>query len=199
MIILLWLIPITFVLGPGAIAFAFSQGLSTIETAIAVSAIHAALVPVWFGIFRLIKYEIYYKDRFVYNILKKVKASKKLGRAVDSELQEFERRVGQRGFFVGVVGFTFLFGITWAALGAYFLNIKKRTIMTAIAVGAIASSLFWTLVFAEFVGFMPSPWVLYIIGTVVVFVILGHKKLHERKLLREMSQSLKKLIYDRGI
>jgi uncharacterized membrane protein len=193
LITLLWLVPITFVLGPvGAIAFAFSQGLSTLETAIAVSAIHVALVPVWFGIFGLIKYELCYKNRFVCSVLKKAKASKKLGRAVDNGLRDFEQKVGQRGFFVGVVGFTFLFGITWAALGAYLLNIKKRTIMTAIAVGAIASSLFWTFVFVEFGGFLPSPWMLYAIGTVAVFVILGQSKLHERKLIREMSKSPRK-------
>ncbi|MDI6884209.1 MAG: hypothetical protein QMD00_03625 [Hadesarchaea archaeon] len=191
--VIIWLFLMTFILGPaGGAAFAFGQGLSPLETAIAISAIHVALVPVWFGIFKFIKYEFRYKERFVRNILGK-RRSRKLKRSIEGNIRQFERRVGQLGFGVGVVGFTFLFGVSWAALGACLLNINERMIMVGIAIGAVASSIFWTIVFAGFVWFLPSPWVLYLIGTVLTFAIIGGEKLHEQKLIREMSKSLRKL------
>lgn len=191
----LWLILITFSLGPaGGVSFAFTQGVPTLETAIAVSAIHLALVPVWFGIIELLKYSLRYEDHFVTKFVKYGgERSKRFRAAAKSKIQEFERRVGQWGFGLGVVGFTFLFGVSWAALAAFLLNIKKETIVASVAVGAVASSIFWTFVFAGVVGFVPNPWVIYIIGAVVTFAILGHKKIHERKLIREMSRSLRKM------
>lgn len=191
--VIIWLFLTTLFLGPaGGAAFAFEQGVSPLETVIAISAIHIALVPIWFGIFKFIKYELQYKKRFVRNILGKTR-SRKLKLAIDRNFQEFERKVGQFGFGVGVVGFTLLFGIFWAVLGAYLLNVKKRTMMMAVTIGAVTSALFWTLAFAVLVGSLPNPWVLYLIVTILTFALIGHKKLNERKMLREMSGSLRKL------
>jgi uncharacterized membrane protein len=192
----LWLILITFVLGPaGGVSFAFTQQVPALETALAVSAIHLALVPVWFGIFELLRYSLRYENHFITKFVKY--GGERSGRfraTARDKIQEFERRIGQRGFGLGVVGFTFLFGVSWAALAAFLLNIKKETMVASVAVGAVASSIFWTFVFARLSEYAPiSPWVIYLIGTVVTFAILGHKKIHERKLIREMSRSLRKL------
>lgn len=195
MLTALWLILITFLLGPaGGVSFAFTQQIPALETALAVSAIHLALVPVWFGIFELLRYSLRYENRFIAKFVKYGgERSRRFRAAARSKIQDFERRIGQWGFGLGVVGFTFLFGVSWAALAAFLLNIKKETIAASVAVGAVASSIFWTFVFARFSEYAPSPWVIYIIGTVVTFAIVGHKKIHERKLIREMSKSLRKL------
>jgi len=191
---LLSLIAITFVLGPaGAIAFAFSQGMLPLETATTVSIIHLALVPVWFGFFEMIKYSLRYEKNIVAKIVRYCgERSIRIRTAAKAKIQDFERRVGQWGFGLGVVGFTFLFGVSWAALAAFLLNIKKETMVASVAVGAVASSVFWTFVFARLSEYA-NPWVIYLIGTVVTFAIVGHKKIHERKLIREMSKSLRKL------
>ena len=190
-----WLILITFVLGPaGGVSFASTQEIPALETALAVSAIHLALVPVWFGIFELLRYSLRYENRFITKFVKY--GGERSGRfraAARDKIQDFERRVGQWGFGLGVAGFTFLFGVSWAALAAFLLNIKKETVVASVAVGAVASSIFWTFVFARLSEYAPSPWVIYLIGTVVTFAIVGHKKIHERKLIREMSRSLRKL------
>jgi len=191
----LWLILITFVLGPaGGVSFAFTQQIPALETALAVSAIHLALVPVWFGIFELLRYSLRYENHFITKFVKYGgERSGRLRAAARDKIQEFEQRVGQWGFGLGVFGFTFLFGVSWAALAAFLLNIKKETMVASVAVGAVASSIFWTFVFAQLSEYAPSPWVIYLIGTVMTFAILGHKKIRERKLIREMSRSLRKL------
>jgi uncharacterized membrane protein len=183
------------VLGPaGGISFAFTQGISALDTALAVSAIYVALVPFWFGVFEIIGYGLRYENRIASQLTKRAEVrSRRLRTVIRGQIREFERRVGQWGFGLGVIGFTFLFGVSWAALGAFLLNIKKRTIIVSVAIGSVVSSVFWTIVFAEVVEFLPSPWVIYLIGTVLTFVVVGHKKIHERRLIREMSKSLKKL------
>jgi len=191
----LWLILITFVLGPaGGVSFAFTQQILPLETALAVSTIHLALVPVWFGIFELLRYSLRYENHFITKFVKYGgERSRKFRAAAKDKIQDFERRVGQWGLGLGVVGFTFLFGVSWAALAAFLLNIKKETIVASVAVGAVASSIFWIFVFARLAEYTRNPWVFYLIGTVVTFAIVGHKKIHERKLIREMSRSLRKL------
>lgn len=189
------LILITFILGPGGgISFALAQQIPALETALAVSAIHLALVPVWFGIFELLRYSIRYEDRLIAKLLKySGERSRRLRAAAMAQLREFERRVGQWGFGLGVVGFTFLFGVSWAALAAFLLNIRKKTFMASVAVGSVASSIFWALIFAGFAGYVPSPWLIYVIGAALTFALVGHEKIRERRLIREMSRSLKKL------
>lgn len=195
MITQLWLILITLLLGPaGGVAFAFTQGFSPLETAVMISAVHMALVPLWFWFFELLEYTLRYENHLTKKIMNRYgERSAKLRNLVKSKIQEFEQRVGQWGFGAGVVGFTFLFGVSWAALAAFLLDIKKRTVMVSVTVGAVASSLFWVLVFTLSTGFVPSPWTTYLIGTILTFGVIGHKKLRERRLLEEMAKTLKKL------
>jgi len=165
--------------------------MSTFETAIAVSIIHVALVPVWFGVFEFIGYSMRYKNRLVSRVKEHATAKSKMVRAnIDAYIQKFERRTGQFGFAIGVVGFTFLFGVSWAALGAYVLNIKRATIIASVAVGAAISSIFWTLAFAGIVEFLPSPWILYPIVMGATFALLAYKKVRERELLRKIFRPL---------
>lgn len=177
-----------FVLGPaGAIPYALAQGLTPLETAATVSVVHVLLVPVWFGIFTVVKYDDLYHWRLTSQL---IKGGKKLGFDLKEIIQEFERRSGQLGFGLVVVGFTFLLGVSWAALGASILTINKRTIFASIAVGAVASAIFWTVAFSGALGFLPSPWVLYLItGLLTLFWILN-KKLHYQKVVSEMHKSL---------
>jgi uncharacterized membrane protein len=161
--------------------------MSTFETAIAVSAIHVVLVPMWFGVFEFIGYGMRYKNRIVSRVMEQAATRSRRFRAnIDAYIQKFERRTGQFGFALGVIGFTFLFGVSWAALGAYLLNIKRATIIASIAVGAVISSIFWTLAFAGIVGFLPSPLVLYPIVMGATFTLLAYKKIRERELLRRI-------------
>ena len=188
------LVALTLLLGPfGSIPFAFAQGMSTFDTAIAVSIIHATLVPVWFGVFEFIGYSMRYKNRIVSRVMGYATTKSKSFRTnIDAYIRKFERRTGQFGFALGVVGFTFLVGVSWAALCAYVLNIKKKTIIASIAVGAVISSIFWTLVFAGIVGVLPSPLVLYLILVGVTFAFLIYKKVRERELLRKIFRPLLK-------
>lgn len=192
LVLIIGLIALTLLLGPfGAIPFAFAQGMSTFDTAIAVSIIHAFLVPVWFGFFEFIGYNMRYKNRIVSRVIGYATAKSKRFKA-DAYIQKFERRVGQFGFALGVVGFTFLFGVSWAALCAYVLNIKKKTIIASIAVGAVISSIFWTFAFAGIVEVLPSPLILYLILIAATFAFLIYKKVRERKLLRKIFRPLLK-------
>jgi uncharacterized membrane protein len=185
-----------FVLGPaGAIPYALARGLTPLETATAVSVVHVLLVPVWFGIFTVIKYDDLYHWRLTSQL---IKGGKKLGFDLKEIIQEFERRSGQAGFGLGVVGFTFLLGVSWAALGASILNVKKRTIFASVAVGAVASTIFWTVAFSGALGFLPSPGVLYLItGLLTLFWILN-KKLRYLKVVSEMYKSIEKLDVEMG-
>ncbi len=194
MIDLLWLTALTFAFGPfGSIPYAFASGLSTIDTAILVSTVHAALVPIWFGILELTKYGFLYENRLTSKIAKTaLNRSKKFQSSIKRAMRDFERRIGQRGLGIGVIGFTFMFGVFWAALVAVLLNIKRNTMMVSIAIGAVISSVFWTFVFAGFVGFLPSPWLIYLVLVIVTLLIFGYKKIRERRVLREISRVIKK-------
>ncbi|MEM4188595.1 MAG: hypothetical protein QXN56_05520, partial [Candidatus Hadarchaeum sp.] len=126
----------TFLFGPlGSTPYCFSQGLSILETALLVSLVHAALVPIWFIILEAIRYRLIYENRLVKRIaLSAWIKSERLRASLEKNTREFERRVGQRGFGIGVVAFTFTFGVSWAVLAAVLLNIKKSTIIYSIAV-----------------------------------------------------------------
>ncbi|MFB0500022.1 MAG: hypothetical protein ACETWO_01910 [Candidatus Hadarchaeaceae archaeon] len=186
------LVALTLLMGPfGSIPFAFAQGMSTFDTAIAVSIIHAALVPVWFGFFEFIGYSMRYKNRIVSRVMGYATTKSKSFRTnIDTYIRKFERRTGQFGFALGVIGFTFLVGVSWAALCAYILNIKKKTILASIAVGAVISSIFWTFVFAGIVGVLPSPLTLYLILIGVTFTFIIYKKVRERELLQKIFRPL---------
>jgi hypothetical protein len=185
------LFALTVILGPaGAVPFALSR-MSTLETALAVGAIHATLVPILFALLEVIDYSRRYHDRVVYKILAyALKKSKGLRIEASKRVIEFEHRVGQVGFGLGMIGFSFLFGNVWASVGAYLLNLKKATIIVSIAIGAFAASIFWTLAFKGIIGFLPSPWILYAILAGATFGLLAYEKIRERRLYRELHRKI---------
>jgi uncharacterized membrane protein len=180
------------ILGPaGAVSFALNNNMSTLETALAVGAIHVTLVPILFGLLELIDYSRRYHDRVVSRILTyALQKSRGFRREAGKRVTEFEHRVGQVGFGLGMVGFSFLFGNVWASVGAYLLNLKKATIIVSIAIGAFASSIFWTLAFRGVVGFLPSPWILYVILAGATFGLFAYEKIRERRLYRELRHKI---------
>jgi fatty acid desaturase len=118
--------------------------------------------------------------------------TKKLERTIERTLSMFRRKMKRWSLGTAVFGLTFLFGVAWAALIAILLKIERAAIMLAVAAGAVASGIFWTLALAGVVGFLPEPWMLYLILGLATFAMLTHGKLHERKMLREVSKTLKR-------
>ncbi|MGC8817311.1 MAG: hypothetical protein ACP5PX_05880 [Candidatus Hadarchaeum sp.] len=188
MVSFLFIIVSTFIFGPlGSTPYCFSQGLSIIETAVLVSIVHAALVPIWFLILEVIRYRLIYENRLLRRITSGAWAKSGSIRArLERNAKEFERRVGQKGFGLGVVVFTFTFGVSWAALAAVMLNIKKSTIIYSIAIGAVASSVFTAVALGTIGTLLPSPWLLYLVGAGAILVIFGHQKYRERRLLHRL-------------
>jgi uncharacterized membrane protein len=185
------LFALTVILGPaGAVPFALNS-MSTLETAFAVGSINAILVPMLFVLLEVIDYSRRYHDRVVSRILTyALKKSRGFRSEASKRVIEFERRVGQVGFGLGMIGFSFLFGNVWASVGAYLLNLKKATMITSIAIGAFASSIFWTLAFKGVVSFLPSPWILYAILAGTTFGLLAYEKIRERRLYRELHRKI---------
>ena len=190
------LFALTVLLGPaGGVPFALEHGMSPLETALIVGVINASLVPMLFALFEVIDYSRRYHDRVVSKILAfALEKSRGFRSEAGKRVMEFERRVGQFGFGLALMGFSFLFGNVWASAGAYLLNLKKATIIISIAMGAVASSIFWTLAFIGAVGFLPSPWILYIILTGTTFSLLIYKRIRERKLYRKLSHEIHRVL-----
>ncbi|MEM2874875.1 MAG: hypothetical protein QW567_02480 [Candidatus Hadarchaeales archaeon] len=195
----LLMIPTILILGPGAGAvLALSSGFSTAEAILAVSLIHVGLVPVWFGIFELLRYTIRYERRVLRKFLRYGKIERSLRSASRANLIEFERRVGQLGLGLGTAVFTFIFGISWAALVALALNVKRRTIFISIALGALASGIFWSAAFAGLGVLVPNLWAMYILGFVVTLWFMTYSRRKERRVIQEMSRTLRKIGADRS-
>jgi len=190
------LFALTVTVGPaGSVPFALAHGISPLEAALTIGAINAAMVPMLFALFEIINYSRRYHDRVVSKILAfALEKSKGFRIEAAKRVTKFEHRVGQVGFGLGVMGFSFLFGNVWASAGAYLLNLKKATIIISIAMGAVASSIFWTLAFIGAVGFLPSPWILYIILTGATFSLLIYKRIRERKLYRKLSHEIHRVL-----
>jgi hypothetical protein len=188
------------IFGPaGGVSFALNNSLSTLETALAVGAINAILVPILFLLLGAINYSRRYHDRIVSKILTyAIKKSRGFRSEASKRVIEFEHRVGQMGFGLGMMGFSFLFGNVWASVGAYILNLKKATMITSIALGAFASSIFWTLAFRGVISFLPSPWILYLILAVATFGLLAYEKIRERRLYRELHRKILRAIREIG-
>jgi ABC-type sugar transport system permease subunit len=192
--ILVWLFGIIFVSGPvGGAAYALANGFSAIETALLVSLMHLALVPVWLAVFHFLKYEVYQRRYFVRELVGRIRITKNLGKTIDKNLTEFRRKLKRWSLGTAVFGLTLLLGLAWAALIATLLKIERTIVIMPIAAGAIISGVFWSFALAGAVGFLPEPWMLYLILVVMTLALLAHGKLHEREMLREMSHSLKRL------
>jgi len=187
-------IPVVFLFGPGAGAvLALSNGFSPFETALLVSLIHVGLVPVWFGIFEILGYVIRYRRRIMDKFSKHGKLGRSLKRTAKSNIREFEKRVGQLGLGIGTLVFTFIFGVSWATLMAFVLDIKKETIFISVSAGALVSSIFWTAVFSGLKWFVPNLWLVYVIGFVLIPCFMMYNKEKERKVVEEISRTLSKI------
>lgn len=185
---------LTFAFGPAmGASFCLAEGFSPWETAVLVSVIHLILVPIWFWIFRFLKYEFFYKRRVMEKVGVRARITKKIESIVEENLRGFE--CGRRRWYLGTGLFTFAFimGVSWAALVASLLNIRTSTIFPSVAAGAVAASLFWTAALSGIMPFLPQTWMIFLVTGVITFALLTHGKIKESKSIREMSKALKKL------
>lgn len=181
------LFAITFVFGPAAAAsYALANGISPFMTVVTVTFFHIILVPVWFGIFRFLRYESLRFMRIVGQ-----KWERRLQRTIEKKFEEFEKKLRGWSFGVAVFCFTLLFGVSWAALLASILNIRVSAIFPAVTAGAVVSSIFWSLALSGLIGFLPDPTLIYLISLLIATLFAVHGKLGEKKLIRELGRSLK--------
>ncbi|MFN4133939.1 MAG: hypothetical protein ACK4GQ_06210, partial [Candidatus Hadarchaeales archaeon] len=181
------LFAITFVMGPVAGAsYALANGMSPLATTITVTLFHLILVPIWFLIFRVLRYEALRFARVVGRGWEK-----KLLGTVEKKFKELEERMSGLGFGVAVFLFTLLFGVSWAALLASVLNIRTSAIFPAVTAGAVVSSIFWSIALSGIVGFLPDPVFVYLVVLLVAVIFATHGKLSEKKLVKELAQSLR--------
>lgn len=194
--VLLGLIGLTFMLGPAVGAsYALANGVPAIDTAVYISLLHLALVPVWFAIIHFARYEFRRHDAFMRRMAGE-KMTKKIEKRIEDGLEQFRAKLSRWSLGTAVFGLTFLFGVSWAAMIAILLKIESLAIMPAIAAGAVASSVFWTVALAGTLGFLPDERMLYIVFGIITFALLTHGKMYERKMLGEVSGSLKEIGID---
>jgi hypothetical protein len=185
---------LTFAFGPAVGAsHALASGVPFAETAILISAIHLLLVPIWFWIFRFLKYELRYRRWVLAKLGASVKITKRIEGMIEENLRNFERGKRRWSLGGGLFVFTFMMGVSWAALIASFLNIRASTIFPSIAAGAVATSLFWTAALSGIMPFLPETWMIFLVTGVLTLALLAHGKAGESRAVQEMSKLLRKL------
>jgi len=188
------LLLLTFAFGPAmGASFCLASGLSPSETALAVSAVHLLLVPVWFAIFRFLKYELLYRRKVFEKFARRTKLTAKVESLLMENIRSFERGLRRWCLGTGLFLFTFMMGVSWSALLASLLNIRVSTIFLSVAAGALASSLFWTATLSGVMPFLPETWMIYLVTGVITLGLLLHGKVRESKAVREMAKSLRRL------
>jgi uncharacterized membrane protein len=188
------LLGLMFFFGPAVGAsFCLARGLSPVETAIITSALHLLLVPVWFWLLSVFKYEALYRRR----ILKRLGVGEELlARAnalVSETIKKFEQNRKRWTLGSGIFVFTFLMGVSWAALVSTVLNISPSTIFPSVAAGAVVSSLFWTGALSGVAPFLPEPWLIFLVTGVLTLGLFAHGKVKETRTVGELSKTLKRL------
>jgi len=188
------LILLTMTVGPvGAVSYAIDRGLSPLQATVVVCSVNVALVPMWFGIMEFFGYSRRYHKYLANKALKYVsRRSAEFQRNLQVCVTEFERRLGHIGFFVGLTVFSFIFGVVWPSIGAYFLNIKRAPALISISIGAIGNAILFGLAAIGMLQFVPSPRTLYIglMGLTVAFLFYG--KLREIRVLQSIVRRLER-------
>lgn len=181
-------------LGPiGAVPYAIEHGMSTLQATVIVCSMNVALVPVWFGIMELFGYSKRYHKYLANRALEYVvRRSAEFQRNIQVYVGEFERRLGHIGFFIALTISSFIFGVVWPTIGAYFLNVKRTPALISISIGAIGNAVLFGLTSVGILKFMPSPRTLYLSLMVLTGVFLFYGKLRETRVLRSVLRKLGK-------
>ncbi|MCS7131418.1 MAG: small multi-drug export protein [Hadesarchaea archaeon] len=188
------LILIMMALGPiGAVPYAIEHGMSILQATAIVCSLNVVLVPVWFGIMELFGYSKRYHRYLTNRALEYVaRRSAEFQRNIQAYVGEFERRLGHIGFFIALTIFSFIFGVVWPTIGAYFLNVKRTPALISISIGAIGNAALFGLASVGILKFMPSPRTLYLSLMVLTGVFLFYGKLREIRVLRSVLRKLER-------
>ncbi|MDI6819496.1 MAG: small multi-drug export protein [Candidatus Hodarchaeaceae archaeon] len=188
------LILLTMTIGPiGAVPYAIDRGLSIVQATVVVCSVNVALVPMWFGIMEVFGYSKRYHKYLANRALKYVsRRSAEFQRNLQVCVAEFERRLGHIGFFIGLTVFSFIFGVVWPSIGAYFLNIKRVPALISISIGAIGNAILFGLAAVGMLQFVPSPRALYIGLMMLTVAFLFYGKLREIRVLRSIVRRLER-------
>lgn len=132
---------------------------------ISVVAIH--LILLWFGL----------QYRFRNKIFSRASAMVKergneLALKMDDVVVKFRKEFGDWGFYLALVSFTFVFGVYWAGLIAFILQVDLWRAIFSIGVGAVLSVAFWTYIILEH-NLDPMTVTLFFLLLTILLILYG--------------------------
>ncbi|MDD5111093.1 MAG: hypothetical protein PHG85_00950 [Candidatus Altiarchaeota archaeon] len=106
---------------------------------------------------------------------------------IDDVAGRFNKELGDLGFYLALMSFTFMFGVYWAAVIAVVLRLNLWRAITSMSVGAVLSVGFWIWILRGR-DIDPQMVTLMFFAITVFFVIYGSVK--ENKTLSRMTEML---------
>jgi len=151
--------------------------LLSIEYILSILVIHLALAK--FGLQYRFKNKIFHKVSAMVH-----ERGRKLALKMDDVAGKFNKELGDLGFYLALTSFTFLFGVYWAALAAFLLQVELSQAISSMSVGAVLSVGFWTYVILR-TNLDAQTVTLFFLVLTVVFIAYGFLK--EQKTISEIT------------
>jgi hypothetical protein len=125
--------------------------------------------------------------RFQNRIFQRINAMvKKRGKALAVRMDEtalrFNMELGDLGFYLALMSFTFMFGVYWAAVVAFMLRLNLLRSIASMSIGAMISVGFWTYMAVRH-NLDPNMVTLFFFGATLLFIAYGYVK-ENKTLLR---------------
>jgi hypothetical protein len=100
---------------------------------------------------------------------------RKLAIKMDDFAGKFNKELGDVGFYLALTSFTFLFGVYWAGVVAFLLEVELSAAISSMSVGAILAVGFWTYIIVR-TNISAEAVTLFFSALTVIFIAYGFLK-----------------------
>jgi len=103
--------------------------------------------------------------------------------------RKFESRFGYIGLYMALGLITFAYGTYVTGAIAFFIRVKLKQAMVAIALGSVISTIFWWYLAIGMIPFI-TPTMVFVVATGVSILLIGYGLIKEKWLVNEVSAEL---------
>lgn len=152
--------------------------------------INIASIAIIYAVLRYLPLQKRFENKILNKVMGHVQGSKaSIEKTLNNVSKNFEKHFGDIGFFMALALITFAYGPYIAAAIAFFISVRLKRAMIAIAIGSLAALIFWWYLALGAIPFI-TPTLIFVVVTGASILLFTYGWIRENRLLEKMGSEM---------
>lgn len=178
-------------------AVAIAYGITQFNSGFVIttlSLMYLVSIPVMYAILQKLNTQHRFKNKLLEKFAENMdKKKEELAEWLDEIAEHFKKRLGDVGFYFGLATFSFIVGLYWATLVAFFIRVDTKRAIISVGSGSVLAVIFWWYVIIKSISFI-TPLQFALLFLVLTLLLFAYSEIKQRATIKSMASFVRNKI-----